>query len=54
MVRQSKVRKGVRLTKGHGYDIKATKGRARRFKGTCLGTINIGGKRVALFSIPKR
>jgi hypothetical protein len=32
----------------------AIKGRKRQFKGTLLGTFNLGGRRLALFSVPKR
>jgi hypothetical protein len=44
---------GTRITKGSGWDITATKGAKRTFKGTCLGTINIGPTRIALFKVPK-
>jgi hypothetical protein len=44
---------GVRFSKRSGWNITATKGTRRRFKGTCLGTINIGGVRIVLFSVPK-
>jgi len=52
--KKSKTPKGVRLTPGKGYSIYATEGRKRVFKGTCRGTINIGSKRLAIFSVPKR
>lgn len=48
-----KVRKGKRLTKTGSYKIDATKGRKRSFRGTLLKAINIGSKRIAIFSVPK-
>lgn len=51
--KQPKTPRGIRFTKGSGWTITATKGTKRTFKGTCLGTINVGSVRVALFRVPK-
>jgi hypothetical protein len=49
-----KLPKGVRLTKGAKYQIIALpKGKGRAFEGTCLGTINHGRSRLAIFTVPK-
>lgn len=48
-----KAPKGAKMTKGNSWRLVATKGRKRVFSGTLLQTINIGGKRLAIFSVPK-
>lgn len=48
-----KARKGERMTKGNGWRLATTKGKKRVFVGTLLETINIGTKRIAIFSVPK-
>jgi hypothetical protein len=45
--------KGTKMTKGKGWQLVATSGRKRVFVGTLLETINIGTKRIAIFSVPK-
>lgn len=47
-------RKGKRMTGGRGWRLRPTKGRQREFKGTLLGTMNLGRRRLAIFSVPKR
>lgn len=47
------VRKGTRMTRGKAWELTATKGDKRMFKGTLLGTHNLGQKRIAIFSVPK-
>jgi len=49
----TKAKKGERLTKGNGWRLATTKGEKRVFVGTLLETINIGTKRLAIFSVPK-
>lgn len=53
-LRTKKLRRGKKMTKGSGWDLIATGGRKRRFKGTLLKTFNFGKKRLAIFSVPKR
>lgn len=52
--KSKKPRRGRRMTKGSGWDLVATSGRKRKFKGTLIKTINFGAKRLAIFSVPKR
>ncbi len=52
-VRGKKAKRGERMTKGSGWRVVAVKGRKRVFVATLLTTINMGAKRVALFSVPK-
>lgn len=53
-IRGKKARKGQRMTKGQGWRlVYAVKGRERIFVGTLLDTINMGTKRLAIFSVPK-
>jgi len=49
----AKKTKGKRFTKTGKYEIRAKKGRERSFTGTLLKTFNIGGLRLAIFSVPK-
>ncbi len=48
-----RAKKGERMTKGKGWRLAAVKGRKRVFVGTLLDTINLGKKRLAIFSVPK-
>jgi hypothetical protein len=48
-----KARKGEKMTKGKGWKLAMEKGRKRVFHGTLLETINMGSKRLAIFSVPK-
>jgi hypothetical protein len=48
-----KARRGDRMTKGKGWRLAVQKGRKRVFVGTLLEIINFGGKRLAIFSVPK-
>jgi hypothetical protein len=47
----TKLKPGQRMRRGRRWRLQ--KG-TRRFNGTLLETINIGSKRLALFSVPKR
>lgn len=49
-----RLRRGKKMTKGSGWNLVATSGRKRQFKGTLVATINHGSKRLAIFSVPKR
>jgi hypothetical protein len=48
-----KAKRGERMTKGKGWRLAVMKGRKRVFVGTLLETINLGDKRLAIFSVPK-
>jgi hypothetical protein len=48
-----RARRGERMTKGKGWRLAMEKGRKRVFVGTLLETINLGNRRLALFSVPK-
>lgn len=48
-----KAKKGERMTKGAGWRLAVIKGDKRVFVGTLLETINMGNKRIAIFSVPK-
>lgn len=50
----AKHRRGKKMTKTGSYDIVPTKGRERKFRGTLLKTFNLGKRRLAIFSVPKR
>jgi hypothetical protein len=52
-IRGKKATKGERMTKGTRWRLAAVTGRKRVFVGTLLHTINIGTKRLAIFSVPK-
>jgi hypothetical protein len=52
-IRGEKARRGERMTRGKGWRLAMTKGRKRVFVGTLLETINLGEKRLAIFSVPK-
>ncbi len=53
IIKGKKPKKGERMTKGNGWRLATTKGKKRVFVGTLLETINIGSKRIAIFSVPK-
>ena len=48
-----KAKRGERMTKGKGWRLAVLKGNKRVFVGTLLETINLGNKRIAIFSVPK-
>ena len=48
-----KAKRGDRMTKGKGWRLAVLKGDKRVFVGTLLETINMGNKRLAIFSVPK-
>ncbi len=52
-VKGVKAKPGDRMTKGQGWRLATTKGKKRVFVGTLIDTINIGTKRIAIFSVPK-
>lgn len=52
-IRGAKARRGERMTKGQGWRIAAVRGRKRIFVATLLHTINLGSRRLAIFSVPK-
>ena len=49
----AKAKRGERMTKGTGWRLAVIKGKKRVFAGTLLETINLGDKRIAIFSVPK-
>jgi hypothetical protein len=52
-IKGQKAKRGERMTKGSGWRLATTKGKKRVFVGTLVETINFGGKRIAIFSVPK-
>jgi hypothetical protein len=52
-IKGKKAPKGEKMTKGTGWRLAATTGRKRVFVATLLHTINMGSKRIAIFSVPK-
>jgi hypothetical protein len=52
-IQGQKAKKGERMTKGKGWRLATAMGKKRVFVGTLLETINFGGKRIAIFSVPK-
>lgn len=48
-----RAKKGERMTRGKGWRLATVKGRRRVFIGTLLETINLGSRRIAIFSVPK-
>ena len=52
-IKGKKAKKGERMTGGNGWRLATTKGKKRVFVGTLLKTINMGSKRIAIFSVPK-
>jgi hypothetical protein len=53
LIKGAKAKKGERMTSGEGWRLATTRGRKRVFVGTLLHTINMGRKRIAIFSVPK-
>jgi hypothetical protein len=53
LIRGKKAKKGERMTRGNGWRLATTKGQKRVFVGTLLETINMGRRRLAIFSVPK-
>jgi hypothetical protein len=49
----TKPRRGERMTGGSGWRLAATKGKRRVFNATLIDTVNKGGVRLAIFSVPK-
>jgi hypothetical protein len=47
-------KKGERMTGKRGWRLAATQGKTRIFVGTLIDTVNKGGVRLAIFSVPKR
>ena len=52
-IKGKKARVGERMTKGKGWRLAKVRGRKRVFVGALLYTMNFGGKRLAIFSVPK-
>jgi hypothetical protein len=52
-IKGKKAKKGERMTMGQGWRLATIKGRKRVFVGTLITTINMGAKRLAIFSVPK-
>ena len=48
-----KAPKGERMSNGTGWRLAVIKGRKRIFVATLITTINMGNKRIAIFSVPK-
>lgn len=44
---------GAKMTKGNGWKLLATKGKTRWFAGSLIASRNIGGARIAIFSVRK-
>ena len=52
-IKGQKARRGQKMTMGKEWRLVVVKGQKRVFVGTLLTTINIGKKRLAIFSVPK-
>jgi len=52
MIKGERAKRGERMTSGKGWRLVKVKGR-KVFVGTLLETIHLGGKRIAIFSVPK-
>ena len=52
-IKGQKAKKGERMTTGKGWRLAIVKGDHRVFTAALLHTINIAGKRLAIFSVPK-
>jgi hypothetical protein len=52
IIKSIRAKKGERMTGGSGWQLVATKRRKRVFVGTLLKTIHVGGRRIAIFSVP--
>jgi hypothetical protein len=50
-IKGKKAKRGERMTKGRGWRLANIRG--QMFVGTLLETINMGSKRIAIFSVPK-
>lgn len=46
--------RGKRLTKTGRWKLTSKRGKVREFTCTLIKTINFGGKRLAIFSVPKK
>jgi hypothetical protein len=51
-IRGKKATRGEKMTRGKGWRLVKVKGK-KVFVGTLLETINMGAKRIAIFSVPK-
>jgi hypothetical protein len=51
-IRGKRAKRGERMTSGKGWRLLKVKGK-KVFVGTLLDTINLGSKRIAIFSVPK-
>jgi hypothetical protein len=52
-IKGKKAKRGERMIGGNGWRLATTKGRKRVFVGTLITTINMGRRRLAVFSVPK-
>jgi hypothetical protein len=52
IIKGRKARRGERMMSGKGWRLVRVRGR-KVFVGTLLDTINLGSKRIAIFSVPK-
>jgi hypothetical protein len=50
----AKTRRGEKMTRTGSWKLTPKKGRKRDFTGTLLKTFNLGKRRLAIFSVPKR
>jgi len=53
IIKGKKAAKGEKMTKGTGWRLATSKGKKRVFVATLLETVNKGGIRIAIFSVPK-
>ncbi len=52
-IKGRKAKKGKRMTRGNGWRLATVTGRKRVFVGTLLRIINLGRRRLAIFSVRK-
>lgn len=52
-IRGKKAKRGERMTKGTFWRLARVRGQNLVFVGTLLETINMGRRRIAIFSVPK-
>ena len=52
-IKGTKPKRGERLTRASRWRLAAMTGRKRIFAATLIGTVNRGGVRLAIFSVPK-
>lgn len=52
VIKGERAKRGEGMTSGKGWRLVKLKGK-KVFVGTLLETINIGGKQIAIFSVPK-